>query len=390
MTAAFNGQIWPPVEPRTLTRQVWNVDTARTIPGLGRALGIYGMVAQCDLLHFRGSEQLTGPLPRMLQQPDPDMVLPTWITVHVEDYLLHGNACHLVTAWGADSMPAAARWYPAHAWSIQPDSQNQPVYMLYGREVPRDAVVHVQRGADPSFPFRGVGIVEQYLGTFDRAGLQGAAESANLRDRGMPSVAVITPNVEPMPAAESDALADRWVERFSGPTPKPGIFPKDTVITPLSWNPDDQQMVQARAMTLKDIANACNLDGYWLGAEGSSHTYRSPGPMFLSLLRTSIEPVLAPIEATWSLAWLPYGRRVRLDRVQLLRDDLQTMMTTFEAGSRAGLFPDPDEPRRYMGFPQLTDEQRAMRKAPPAPAPAGPPTPEPPTPDDPADTIPED
>lgn len=385
MTAApFSSQIWPPVEPRTLTRQVWNVDTARTIPGLGRALGIYGMVSQCTLQHFRGDEQLVGALPRMLQQPDPDMVLPTWITVHVEDYLLHGNAAHLVTAWGADGMPAAGRWYPAHAWNIQPDSQNQPVYSLYGREVPRDAVVHVQRGADPAFPFRGVGVVEQYLSTFNRAGLQGAAESAMLTDRGMPAVAVITPNVEPMPTEEADALADKWIERFAGASPKPGIFPKDTQVIPLSWNPNDQQMTQARSLTVKDIANACNLDGYWLGAEGSSHTYRTPGPMFLSLLRTSIEPLLAPIEAVWSQSWLPYGRRLRLDRVQLLRDDLQTMMTTFEAGSRAGLFPDPDEPRRYMGFPPLTDEQRAMKPPTPAPAPTGPPTPDP-TPDDPTE-----
>lgn len=340
------------VDPSTLSRQVWDATTARSIPGIGRALGIYGMVAACQLLHMRGRETLE-PIPRLLQRPDPDMALPTWIQIHIEDWFLHGNACHLVTAYGSDGYPAAARWFPAHSWGIQEDRQGQPVYTLHGREVPRDRVVHVKRGVDPAFIHRGIGVVEQYLGTLNRAGLESAAETANLSTRGMPAVAVIKPEGSAQDTVNDDEVAKKWEERFGGQSRKPGIFPHGTVVTPLSWNPSDGQLVQARGMTIKDVANASNLDGYWLGAEGSSHTYRTPGPMFLALLRISLNPMMRTFEDEWSHSWLPYGRTVAFDRLELLRDDLQTMMQTFAAGAQ--FFPDKNEPRVYMGFPELPD-----------------------------------
>lgn len=372
-------QLWPPViEPKTLTRQVWDSETARALPGMGRALALYGIVQQCDLQELRGIEVL-GTVPRILERPDPDMARPTFVAAHVEDYWLHGNAVHLVTARDPYGWPAAVRYYPAHMWSVMEDRDGQPEYRLNGRVVPRGDVVHVQRGVDPAFPYRGLGVVEQHLGTLNRAGLEGAAETASLTDRGMPSVAVIAPNAE-LTGAEADAVADKWVERFKGTEPKPAIFPKDTQVIPLSWNPTDQQMVQARQMTVKDLANLMNLDGYWLGAEGSSHTYRSPGAMYLSLLRTSLESMLAPFEDVWSFAWRPRGRKVRFDRTALLRDDLSTMVQAFTTG--ATLFPDPDEPRRYMGFPPLPEQ--------PDPAPPVPTVPPGPAPDDEQDPDPDE
>jgi HK97 family phage portal protein len=356
---------------------VWDATTARSIPGIGRALGIYGMVAQCALLHMKGRETLT-PTPRMLQRPDPDMALPTWIQVHIEDWFLHGNACHLVTAYGADGYPAAAKWFPAHQWGIE-DNRGEPVYLLNGREVPRSQVVHVKRGVDPSFRHRGIGVVEQYLGTLNRAGLQSAAETANLSTRGMPSVAVIQPDGSVYDPTNADNVAEKWEERYAGQANKPGIFPAGTQVIPLSWNPVDQQLVQARGMTIKDIANASNLDGYWLGAEGSSHTYRSPGPMFLVLARTSLNPMLRTFEDEWSHAWLPYGRTVGFDTVELKKDDLESMVRTFTMGS--ALFPDKNESRVFMGFPELPES--AFPSVPPALAAANEPDPEETTDDDP-------
>lgn len=356
-------QIWPPpVEPRYLSRQVWDAETARSIPGVGRALGVYGMASQCALVEFRGGVQ-SKTRPRMLTAPDPLWSLPRWLQVHIEDYLLHGNSLHLVTAWDAEGYPAAAAWYPAGAWGVTDAGDGTPAYWLRGRRVPSSAVVHVARGAHSSEPFRGVGVVEQHLQSLDLAGLQSAAAAANMRERGLPAVAIITPNREHDPDA-ADAVATEWKKRFGSPDPKPAIFPSGTEIKPLSWNPTDLQMVEARAMSLKDTANAFNLDGYWLGAEGSSHTYRTPGPMFLALMRTSLSPVLAALAAGWSGQWLPRGREVRFDLRALLTDDLATMVQTFRSGVAGGLF-DVDEARDYMGFPPM--EPKPEPAAAPAP-----------------------
>lgn len=367
------GPIWstdlagPPgwVDPSTLTRQVWDAQTARTIPGVGRALGIYGMVAACALQHVamypadptRGEEQLG--LPRFLQQPDPDMDLPTFIAVQLDDYLLHGNAAQLVTAYGADNYPAAARWFPAHRWGITADAQRQPEYRLDGQPIDRDRVVHVTRGRDPVCEWRGQGVVEQHLATLNRVALEEAAEASNLSARGMPGVAIIQPATSEFDQKVADEVAEKWEARFgTSQRHRPGVFPGGTQIVPLSWNPSDQQLVQARKMSLVDVANAFNLDGYWLGAPSSSHTYQSPGPNFLQLIRISLGPVMRTFEAVWSQQWLPYGRGVRFDRLELLRDDLKSMIQAFVAGRGAGLFPDINEPRVYMGFRPLAEDEK--------------------------------
>lgn len=361
----YDGSVW--VDPRTLSRQVWDSRTARSIPGVARALELYkGLISQLDMNAVRGQDVL--PRPRLLERPDPDMAQTTFLGVHVEDYLLHGNALHLVTVRDATTgWPAAARWYAASRWNLTLEDTGL-TYWLDGTRIPRADVVHVRRGADPMFPWRGVGVVEQHLRTLDRAGLQEEAESASLRDRNMPGVAVIKPNPEPDPVGD-DLVADKWVERFTGPTPKPAIFPQGTQVIPLSWKPSDAEMTAARQLTLTDLANVFNLDGYFLGAPGSSHTYRSPGVMLLATLKTSLNPVMRVFEDEWSYGWLPRGQRVTFDRSELLRDDLLTMAQAFSVGAR--LFPDPNEPRLLMGLPALPDDAfpAVPPAAPPAPAP---------------------
>lgn len=326
-------QIWPPVvDPATLTRQVWGVETARTLPGVGRALQLYGgLISQCPLDQYAGDE-LIKPRPPLFQLPDVHLrARSTYVRMHVEDYLLHGNAAHVITARLANGAARATRWFPAHMWFATDPSTTRDGgvdYYLNGRKVPRDDVVHVQRGAAEGAPWRGVGVVEEHLKTLNRAGLEEAAESRNLTGGGVPSVAVIAPQPTLSPEEAEDAK-DKWEEKFEGPGRRPAILPNGTQVVPLSWSPLDSQMIEARKMSLVDIANAFNLDPYWLGGQSSSHTYKSPGPMFLTLLRTSLEPIMSDLELVWSLLWLPpTGRSVRFDRLALTRDDWATEVAT--------------------------------------------------------------
>lgn len=363
-------QLWPPVGvPSTLTRQVWDSETARTIPGVGRALAIYGLLGQMPLDVFRGVRPLT-PRPRLLERPDPDHTRPWFVKAHVEDYLLHGNACHLVTARDAEGWPAAVRFYPAHQWALV-DEDGETVYYLNGRRVQnRNDVIHVQRGHDPTFPGRGVGVVEQHVRALNRVGLQDAAESENLRGRGMPGVAIITPQKEPR-EKDLDAAADKWLERFGPGTGSglPAFLPNGTQVIPLAWSPHDQQMTEAKKLSLVDVANVFNLDGYWLGAPGSSHTYRSPGALYLALLRTSLDGLREELEDEWSHRWFPRGKRVRFDRAAVLVDDLETSVRTMSNAVNGRLVTIP-EARAYLGYdPDVIPEPPT-----PAPAPEEPPT----------------
>ena len=338
--------VWPDVAP-------WmDADRARTIPGVARALLlIAGMIRQTSVDDYKGITPL--PRSRFLTQPDPARSLAWLLGQLVDDYLLHGNAIALVTVRDAYGYPAAVRWLPAAWVAIECAAEDyaRPVYWVRGRQVDPDDIVHVQRGADSWCPARGVGVVEQHIRTLNRAVSEEVYEASALADGAVPSVAVVTPNPR-LGVEEAAAAKEQWKELFGGSRREPGVFPAGTQIIPLSWSPSDAELTAARGMTLVDVANCFGLDGYWLGAPGESMTYRSPGPLYLSLLRTTLEPILVDFEQTWSARLVPYGHRLRFDRKSLLQDDLQTTVDTLAAAVSGGLMT-VDEARAYMSLPPV-------------------------------------
>lgn len=343
------GGFWPnAVDPATLSVQVWDDVTASSIPSVAKALQIYQLVGLMDLDAYRGVKPLARP--RLLEQPDLTSPGSTWFTQqNVRDWLLSGNACHLVTSRDAQGYPASVRWRPAHQWGVGLTTDGDvEAYYLNGKRVPNDDVIHVRRSHLPGAHGVGIGIVEQHIRALDRSGLEEESERQSLRGGSVPSVVVIAATKELDPK-QAGAVADAWVEKLGGPGRRPAIMPNGTQVVPLTWSASDQQMIEARKMTLTDVANLTGMDGFWLGAPGSSHTYKSPGPLWLSLLRMTLEPMLRLFEDAWSQAWVPRGQRVVFNRLQLTRDDLETSIRTMAAARTANLAT-YQEARVYLGW----------------------------------------
>jgi HK97 family phage portal protein len=328
---------------------VWDANSARRVPAVGRALQLYsGMVKQMPIEAYRGYTRI--PQPRLLGQPDLMRGGPEFVGLSVEDYLLSGNTVSLVTSRGHDGWPLSVTWLPAQwvyiAWSV---GQGLPDYYYLGTPLPFDDVIHVRRSADRFYPVRGVGVVEEHLSTLDRVATEEEYERNALTDGAVPSIAVITPNAT-LTQEVADAAKASWMEKFSGPTREPVFLPNGTVVTPLAWSPTDTQLAEARRMSLLDVANMFNLDGYWLGSPVAGLTYKTAGPQYQQILRTSLEPVLADFEAIWSQAFLPRGTVCRFQRAQLLREDLATSTAAAVAAYGAGLISLP-EARVMLGLP---------------------------------------
>lgn len=342
------------VDPKTLTRQVWDASTARRIPGVGRALDLIGgLMSQMPLDRYAGIMPL--PRPRFLEQPDPDLDLATFIRVQVEDWLLHGNAAHLVTARYSGGpfagWPAAGKWFPASQWHTTVERGRQQ-WWLNGVDVDPGDVVHVQNGANPMTPWIGMGIVEKYLSTLDRIALQEERERQDTAGGQVPAVAVVVPQKDP-DEKDLDDAAVKWEAKFRGPGRRPAFLPNGTAVTPLSWSPNDAQATEARKLGLQDTANMFNLDGNWLGAPNGSHNYKSPGPLFLTLVRTTLGPIIAPFAQTWSQAWLPRGSEVRFDREAIEADDLATLVTTLTKATGNKAVMTQDEARTRLRLAPL-------------------------------------
>jgi HK97 family phage portal protein len=331
---------------------VFDTQSARRVPAVGRALQLFsGLTKQMPIDAWRGTQPL--PRPRLLSRPDPLRARSWFVHVSVEDYLLNGNAICYITSRGADGWPQTVTWLPATwcyiVWDSYAGGENDVSYYYVGTKLNIDNVIHVRRGADRMYPVRGVGVVEEYLGTLDRVAMEESYERNTLLGSAVPSVAVITPQAMLNKDVAQEAK-DRWVETLGGPTREPVILPSGTQVIPLAWSPSDTQLIEARKMSLLDVANIFNLDGYWLGAPVSGMTYRTAAPQYQQVLRTSLEPVLADFEDVWSDAWLPRGTFVRFDRNQLLREDLATTATALSTLVAAGIIT-PAQAQAYLGLP---------------------------------------
>lgn len=343
------GLIPPPAGVGLPGPYVYDAQSARRIPAVGRAIQLYsGMCKQMAMHLYRNGVRL--PAPRLLGAPDPDNSGPWFVHVSVEDYLLQGNALCVVTVRGADGWPLAVKWIPASWASITwfPGDPTSIAYWYLGQPLPVDDVVHIKRGADRRFPVRGVGVVEEYLDTLDRVAMEEEFERSALAGGAVPSVAVITPTPTLSPEEAAEAK-ERWMEKFGGPVREPVILPNGTQVVPLAWSPTDTQLTEARKASLTDVANMFNLDGYWLGAPVAGMTYRTAGPQYQQILKTSLEPVLADFEATWSEAWLPRGQKIRFDRHQLLKEDLVDTANSLATLVGAGIM-STDDAASYLGI----------------------------------------
>ena len=360
---------------------VYDSASAWRVPAVARCIQIYGgLTKQMPMDVYRGTDPL--PRPAICKRPDPIRARSWFVEQSVQDYLLNGNAISLVTGRDSTGWPSSVQWLPATWVYIQYASgyygeadvdyfytPGMGPYMF----LPYDDVIHVRRGADRLYPVRGVGVVEQHLDDLDRMAMESEYERSSLSGGAVPSVAVVTPNATLTQDVADDAAAN-WSAKFSGPQRAPVFLPNGTQVIPLGWSPTDAQLTEARRMSLTDTANMFNVDSYWVGAPVAGMTYRTAGPQYQQILRTSLEPVLADFEDVWSDAWLPRGQSIRFDRNQLLRDDLATTSTAMVALVGAGILT-PEEARQYLASGSVTMPAAPLAAAAAEPGPAGPPAP---------------
>lgn len=348
VTQPWNGVVWPPSASSVKPSGVRTATQMRGIPAIGRGLAlIEGLLMQMPMDAVRGDVLL--PRPRLLQQPDPTRDRAWFVAAQVEDFLVHGNAVSLVTSRDATHWPATVMHLPAEFVDVVVSTAGIESYWYNGIELNSADVVHVRRGADPMLPQRGVGILEQFMGALGRIDKQHRYEESVLDGAAVPSVVVTVANSRPS-QDELDAASTRWQEKFGGPTREPVFLPQGMEVKPLSWSPEDSQLVEARQLSLTDVANLMNLDSFWVGGSASSGlTYRSPGPMWLNLLRQTGAPILEQLELTWSQAWLPYGQRITFDRRVVLAEDMTTAVSWTTRAVRDKIIT-KSEARKALGF----------------------------------------
>ena len=300
------------------------------------------------------------PCPLLLEQPaPPDTRMATFSSWGL-DLIWHGNALGVIGARNAAGWPTGVIPVPACNVSVRritPFADSPlPVgaieYKIGSLTLSSDEVIHIKGPCEPG-AVRGLGVLETQLNTINLARDQ-QRQASSVSVHGVPTgiLKSINPNFSEKEALE---LKASWLR--SQTQRSIAVLNADTEFTPLSWNPEQMQLVEARKFSLTELELIFGLPVGWLGGQTSSRQYSNIEQDSINLLKFTMGGHLARFEQTLSLAF-PRGTTVKADLEYLLRSDTLSRYQSYAIGIGAGGILTPDEARALENRPPLTPLQR--------------------------------
>ena len=256
---------------------------AMGIPGAWRAATMLsGLIAQIpwDAWRVIGDqpEQMVKPQPMLLEQPHPPYTRMTTFSSAALDYLWHGNAIWVIAARNPLGVPTAVIPVPALNVAVRRITpfQDSPLpvgaleYKIGTLTLGSEGVIHIMGPCEPG-AVRGMGVLETHLNTLTLARDQ-QRQAGSITNHGVPTgiLKSTDPDIEENEALE---LKASWVRSQS--TRSVAFLNASTEFTPLSWNPEELELVEARKFTLTELELIFGLPPGWLGGMNSAQIGRA-------------------------------------------------------------------------------------------------------------------
>jgi len=337
---------------------------AMRIPGAWRAANLLADLVggvPWDAYRQRAGKPIEklDPTPPLLEQPAPPDTRITTLSSWMLDYLWNGNAISIVAARDAYGYPTAALPLPAGQVGVRrvgmneglptPWSPGEIVYSVAGREFSWRDVIHVKGPCEPG-ALRGMGVLEHHMvGGALGLSLEQMHQANQLAEHGVPT-GMLTSEDPDVTLEELEANKLAWVKAQRDRS----IAAVNKAITfqPLSWKPDEMQMVESRRYTLTDLENIFGLPVGWLGGMNSARQYSNIEQDAVNLIKFSLRGHLERFEQTLSLMF-PRGTRVKADLDDILRADTLTRYQAYAIGLANG-FLETNEVRDGEGRPPIS------------------------------------
>lgn len=337
---------------------------AMSIPGAWRAAillsDLLGSIPWHAYQDVAGTDEILTPTPPLLAQPSPPDNRMTTFSSWALDLIWHGNAVGLVAARNLDGWPTAVLPIPANWVSVRrvgPGSSSFfPVgtieYSIGGQSFGIDDVIHIKGPCQPS-ALRGLGVIEAHFdGVLSLAKAQ-AKQAQSVSNHGVPTGVLKSDNPD-LTKIEAADLKSGWLQSQRERTI--GVLNATTHFQPLSWNPEELELVEARKFSLHELALVFGVPLSFLGADQSSRTYSNIEQEGLNLLKySSLVGHLARLEHALSLAF-PQDICVKANLDAILRADTLTRYQAHQIGIGSG-FLTIDEVREIEDRPQLPPPQ---------------------------------
>ena len=333
-----------------------------SIPGAWRAAillsDLLGQVPWNAFRQFVGApESQIQPNPPLLEQPHPPDTRMSTFSSWALDLIWHGNAIGVIAARNTQGWPTAVIPVPARFAAVRrvtpfvdsPLPVGALEYSIGELRLGADEVIHIKGPCESGF-VRGMGVLETQLNTLTLA-KDLASKAQSVSRNGVPTGILESSNPD-LDDVEADNMKKRWIANQTGNTI--AVLNAATKFTPLSWDPEKLQLVEARKMSLNELELVFGLPVGWLGGMNSARQYSNIEQDAVNLLKFSLNGHLARFEQTLSLAF-PRGTQVRADLDSILRADTMTRYQAY-AIALENEFLDKDEVRSKEHLPPMADD----------------------------------
>jgi HK97 family phage portal protein len=297
------------------------------------------------------------PRPPLLEQPNPPDTRMSTFSSWALDLIWHGNAIGVIAARNALGWPTAAIPVPAVNVAVRritpfvdsPLPVGALEYSIGSMKLGAQDLIHIKGPCEPGC-VRGLGVLETQLNALTLAQDQ-ARQARSLSTHGVPTGILESSN----PDLTDDEAADlkaTWMRNQSERTI--AVLNPSTKFTPLSWNPEQLQLVEARKLSLNEQELIFGLPVGWLGGMNSARQYSNIEQDAVNLLKFSLGGHFARFEQALSLAF-PRGTLARANLDAVLRADTLTRYQAHALGIQNG-FLTVDEARDLEHRAPLPDK----------------------------------
>lgn len=342
---------------------------AMSIPGAWRASTLLaGLIAQVPWHAYREyvdrPDERIKPNPPLLEQPNPPRTRFTTFSSLALDYLWHGNAFGVWAARNRMGWPTAVIPVPAQMVGVRQVTPyvDSPLpvgaleYSIGTLRLGAEDVLHIMGPAAPG-GLRGMGVLETHMTTLMLADEQ-ARQARSISQHGVPTGVLTTTNPDTT-QAEMQASKTAWLAAQRERTV--AALSPSTDFKPLSWNPEELEMIEARKFSLTELELIFGLPVGWLGGQTSSRTYSNIEQDAVNLIKFTLSNPLAQFEQTLTLAF-PRGTCARANLDAILRADTLTRYQAHALAVANAPWKTVDEVRELENLPPMPEEP-----TPPAP-----------------------
>jgi phage portal protein BeeE len=367
----------------------WQASTYRgflSVPAAWRAsVMLSDLFAQMPFRSYRvDADGDQTPTPRnamILDSPagtveDPATVYASWAM----DYLWDGNMVGIYTAYSqVNGLPTAILPIPTSVVGVRwdPETTGGPLGELTGRRqydvngviFDQDRIFHVKGPCAP-LALRGLGVLETQLSALT-LGADLERQAASISLHGVPTGLLKSTNPDADPADLAAAKA-KWITNQRDRTIQ--ALGPNLDFEPLSWNPEEMQLIEARKFSLTQYELMFGLPVGWLGGDSPAKSYANVESDAVNLIKFSaLSGMVTRAESVFTRKTLPRGQVAIAERDVVLASDTMTRYKSYQLATGNKAWMTANEVRRtekrkpIEGGDKLPTETTTAS----APAPAG-------------------